>query len=97
MQDQAGLNIHPGGKTALSMLGKAHYIELSQKTVTLFGSKDNHLPLWFKNYDWGLNVHFHKSSFLPRRTRACRDGAQDLQAQNFRPDKGDHGVLIPCA
>lgn len=65
LQDQAGLSIHPGGKTALSMLGKGHYIELSQKTVTLFGNKDDHLPLWFKNYDWGPNMRFHKSSFLP--------------------------------
>ena len=65
LQDQAGLSIHPAGRTALSMLGKAHYIELSQKTVTLFGNKDNHLPLWFKNYDWGVNIRFHRSSFLP--------------------------------
>ncbi|SDE35485.1 transcriptional regulator with AbiEi antitoxin N-terminal domain [Pricia antarctica] len=30
-QQQSGLFIHPSGKTALSLLGKLHYLELSQK------------------------------------------------------------------
>lgn len=66
LQDQAGLSIHIGGRTAFSMHGKAHYLELSQKNVTLFGSKEEHLPVWFRNYDWGVNIRFHKSSFLPK-------------------------------
>src|SRR6056297_2129645 len=33
LQQQAGLYIHPAGKTALSLLGKSHYLELSPKKV----------------------------------------------------------------
>src|SRR5579884_3675085 len=29
LQKQAGLQVHPGGRTAMSLLGKAHYLELS--------------------------------------------------------------------
>ena len=67
LQKQQGLSIHPGGQTALSLLGKAHYLELSPKRAMLFGSSGEKLPLWFKKYDWGLEVYYRSSSFLPPR------------------------------
>ncbi len=65
LQTQLGLSVHVAAKTALSMQGKAHYLELSMKRVQIFGGKDENLPLWFKKYDWGLNVDYKKTSFLP--------------------------------
>ncbi len=65
LQTQRGLNIHPGAKTALSLLGKSHYLELSAQKAILFGGADEQLPLWFKQYDWGLEIDLRKSSFLP--------------------------------
>ena len=65
LQKQAGLFIHPGGKTALALLGKSHYLELSQKRATLFGGKDERLPAWCVRYDWGIKLDYHSSSFLP--------------------------------
>lgn len=65
LQEQADLFVHPGGKTALALLGKAHYLEMAQKKVTLFGGADERLPAWFLNYDWGLQLDYHSSSFLP--------------------------------
>jgi hypothetical protein len=65
MQVQLGLSIHPGGKTALALQGKAHYLELSPKHVQLFGGQGEHLPLWFKKRDWGLNVQSTLTKFLP--------------------------------
>jgi len=64
LQKQAGLFVHPGGKTALALLGKAHYLEMAQKKVTLFGGVDERLPAWFNNYDWGMEVDYYSSSFL---------------------------------
>ena len=29
------------------------------------GGEGEKLPAWFKKYDWGLDVQYHKSSFLP--------------------------------
>lgn len=65
LQEQAGLFIHPAGKTALSLLGKAHYLELSPTKVTLFGGKDEKLPTWCMNHDWSLKIDYYNSSFLP--------------------------------
>src|ERR1700761_8356796 len=47
LQNQAGFTIHPGGRTALSLQGKAHYLELSIKKVVLFGGETEKLPTWF--------------------------------------------------
>ncbi|VAX11056.1 Ynd [hydrothermal vent metagenome] len=65
LQRQLGLSVHPGGRNALSILGKSHYLSLSQKKVILFGEKGERLPAWFKNHDWGLKIEYHSSSFLP--------------------------------
>ena len=65
LQTQLGTSLHPAAKTALALQGKAHYLELSTKRVQLFGSQEDHLPLWFKKYDWGLVIDYQKTSFLP--------------------------------
>ena len=65
LQSQLGLYVHPAGKTALSLQGKAHYLELAAAKVQLFGSKGERLPLWFKKRDWGVDVECKLTSFLP--------------------------------
>ncbi len=65
LQFQLGLFVHPAGKTALSMQGRAHYLELSAKRAQLFGGKQDRLPLWFKKRDWGVDVACKLTSFLP--------------------------------
>lgn len=65
LQTQLGLSVHPAAKTALSLQGKAQYLELSTKTVQLFGGADDRLPQWFKSGDWGVKVAYQASSFLP--------------------------------
>ena len=65
LQHQLGMSIHLGGRSALAMLGKAHYLELSQKKVVLFGGHSEKLPVWFQNHDWELEVDYHQSTFLP--------------------------------
>ncbi len=65
LQKQSSLMIHPAGRTALSFLGKTHYLELSAKKATVFGGASEKLPAWFAKYDWGITIDYHKSSFLP--------------------------------
>lgn len=64
LQKQSELTIHPGGRTALSLLGKAHYLELGSGKVVLFGWSGEKLPTWFKKYDWGVSLDYHETSFL---------------------------------
>lgn len=65
LQTQLGLSVHPAAKTALSLQGKAHYLELSVQRVQLFGGQKENLPLWFTKRDWELSIEYQKTSFLP--------------------------------
>lgn len=79
LQTQLGLYVHPAAKTALSMQGKAHYLGLSTKTVQLFGSNEDNLPLWFKKRDWGVSVDCRLTSFLPSDL-----GLVEVEHKNFK-------------
>lgn len=78
LQEQNGFSIHPGGRTALSLLGKAHYLELATNKVVLFGGRGEKLPAWFKKHDWGVKVDYHETSFLPPAL-----GLTQLELNNF--------------
>lgn len=78
LQRQAGLTIHPGGRNALFILGKAHYLELAAGKVVLFGGSGEKLPEWFRKYDWGVKVNYHETSFLPPDM-----GLTDVETKNF--------------
>lgn len=65
LQKQSNFTIHPGGATALSLQGKAHYLELSQVKALLFGISTEKLPVWFTRHDWNVKVEYFSSSFLP--------------------------------
>jgi len=65
LQKNARLPIHVGAKTALSIHGKAHFLELSRTTLSLFGPLDVRLPKWFFHGEWGVRMDYHRTSFLP--------------------------------
>lgn len=65
LQKQANLDVHIGGRTALSLQGKAQYLELSTSKAILFGTKGVKLPLWFCNYDWEIEIEYFATSILP--------------------------------
>jgi len=65
LQKELGMSAHIGARSALSLLGKAHYLELAQKKVILFGGRGEKLPAWFENYEWDLTIDYHATSFLP--------------------------------
>lgn len=65
LQQQLNLYVHPAAKTALSLLGKTHYLELNASKIFLFGSSNEKLPTWFKNREWGVEIKHFNTSFLP--------------------------------
>jgi hypothetical protein len=79
LQQQLGLSIHPAAKTALSLQGKAHFLDLSQQQVYLFGNTRENLPTWFINYDWGVKINYYTSSFLP-----ANEGMTLIEKNNFK-------------
>ena len=65
LQSQLQSSIHVGGKSALELQGRLHYLNFNNRFVTLFGHWKEHLPLWFSNTDWGVQLEYHRTSFLP--------------------------------
>ena len=64
LQNQAGLDVHIGGRSALALQGRAHYLNMASSRVILFGNSGEKLPTWFRKYDWGEKVDFYATSFL---------------------------------
>ncbi|MEZ5305524.1 MAG: type IV toxin-antitoxin system AbiEi family antitoxin [Pyrinomonadaceae bacterium] len=65
LQVQSDSFIHPGGRTALSLIGRAHFLELETKKITLFGAPSQAPPAWFLRNDWGVKLDYHSTNFLP--------------------------------
>lgn len=66
LQKQLNMSVHIGGKSALGMLGKSHYLEFGKKETTLFGQAPEKLPKWFLDYPWEQKLKYHRSNFLPQ-------------------------------
>ena len=65
LQKQLGMTVHPAAKTALNLLGRAHFIEMNPQQVYLFAYEKEVLPAWFKKQSWQPKIAFYTSSFLP--------------------------------
>lgn len=92
LQKQSNLFIHPGGRTALYLLGKSHYLELSGKQAVIFGGQRERLPTWFLKHDWGLKIKYHQTSFLPADV-----GLTEIELKNFSIKVSDTTrALLEC-
>lgn len=106
LQAQAGLPIHAGAMTALSMQGKAHYVRMGAEQVYLFAPPKTPHPAWFKNHDWGKGIQLVRTSILPNgvglteheeKTFSIRISAPEravLECLHLAPDAVD---LVECA
>ncbi len=66
IQEQMGLPIHAGGKTALQMQGYAHFLPMGKgTTVSLFGPPAVKLPTWFRQYRWSVKVRYTTTNLFP--------------------------------
>jgi hypothetical protein len=64
LQEQLNLPVHAGAKTALQLLGYAHFLPLGQgMTVSIFSAPGTRLPAWFQKYSWGVKLR-HVSTGL---------------------------------
>jgi hypothetical protein len=47
--------VHIGGRSALELLGLAHYLQVNTQETTVFVESKTSLPLWFTNNQWNTN------------------------------------------
>src|SRR3990167_3174222 len=66
LQNQLHLPLHVGAKTALELLGQAHFIPMQGiKRVTLFNSSNAKVPLWFRNSKtWDTECIIYQASLF---------------------------------
>jgi len=58
LQEQKNLSLHPGGKTALTIKGYAHYLSERYSEIKLYGNTTENLPKWFVDRDWEVKVEY---------------------------------------
>lgn len=63
IQSQLNLTIHPGGRTALEILGYAHYLRFKDR-VFLFGKTGETLPKWFREAEWQKDFEYHQTQLF---------------------------------
>jgi hypothetical protein len=78
LQKQSGMSVHPAGRTALSFLGRTHYLEILESRKTVFGNSTDKLPAWFQKHDWGTKIDYYASDFLPP-----NEGFTEVELKSF--------------
>jgi len=69
LQTQLGLNVHPGGKTALELKGYAHYLPTGKRKVFLYGKQGQVLPNWFKEERLGVDIIMIRTNLFPEESQ----------------------------
>jgi len=64
LQKQANLNVHIGGRSALELLGLAHYLQINAQEITVFVESKTSLPLWFTNNQWDTKLKIYTVSLF---------------------------------
>ncbi len=79
IQKQTEPNVHVGGLSALSLHGFSHYSRLRNEALHLFTPLQTKLPKWFLDYDWGLKIDHHLTSFLSNNA-----GVKEQESNQFK-------------
>jgi hypothetical protein len=80
LQTQLGLNVHPGGKTALELKGYAHYLPSGKRKVFLYGTQGQVLPNWFKGERLGVDISMTRTNLFPSN---IKDGFSEFNETGF--------------
>ena len=78
IQKQLKLGIYPAALTAIALQGSSHYIRMGKEKVYIFALPHTTLPKWFKTYQWGADISYHRTAFLPDSL-----GLEDYEIKNF--------------
>lgn len=65
LQTQLRMPVHPGGLTALEWHGLAHFLNMGNRSVFLYGAAVKNLPLWFRKLTENQDMEVVKGSALP--------------------------------
>lgn len=64
VQQQLKLPIYPGGKTALQLLGKGHYINMDLQIIQLFADHKTKIPRWLQAPYWKESFTVYRANLF---------------------------------
>ncbi len=64
LQTQADLPVHVGGKKAIALQGRSHYLQFGQEELSIFMPRETRLPRWFLEGAWSVTLQIVKTNFL---------------------------------
>lgn len=64
IQQQLELHIYPGGKTALQLLSKGHYISMDMPAIELFAPPQTRVPKWFDSAYWDGSFNVYRPNLF---------------------------------
>ncbi len=64
MQQQLSLKVCPAARTALELLGRAHYVPVGKPVLQLSLESDQHIPIWFSQQPFAQNFRVINSTAL---------------------------------
>ena len=73
LQKQANLNVHIGGRSALELLGLAHYLQVNTQETTVFVESKTPMPLWFTNNQWDTKLKIFTTSLFKEKEVGLTD------------------------
>lgn len=65
---QTGKHFFIGGLSALELSGIAHYVPMGRQVVYVGYPKGEWVPVWFKRYDWGVDLLCVTSEYFDSET-----------------------------
>lgn len=83
LQQYAGKQIHPGGRTALALQGYGHFLSFGEPVLRLYGKPGARLPAWFRLHDWSVDVRFTATALFA-------DGESSMSEMPF----GEFAILV---
>ena len=93
LQTQLGLNVHPGGKTALELKGYAHYLPSGKRKIFLYGSQGLVLPAWFKGDRLGVEITMIRTNLFPAELGLSEFKENDLTLKISAPERAAMEML----
>jgi hypothetical protein len=65
VQQQLEIPLHVGGRSAIELLGSAHYVRFSESALHLFAPPKTRVPKWFVQAKWGRPLFVKNTTLLP--------------------------------
>jgi hypothetical protein len=95
LQTQLGLNVYPGGKTALELKGYAHYLPSGRRKIFLYATRGQVLPTWFKGDRLGVEITLIRTNLFSssNKTGLSEFKEKDLTLKISAPERAAMEML----